>query len=81
MDNLADILARKDFDEPSEVTIIKRYVEEHFGIAVAVRVQQTAIVIYARNASLASSLRMHTAQLTRACQTKKKIVFRIGDAS
>lgn len=78
MDNLADILARKNFDEPQEVGVIKRYVEEHFDVTVGVKVQEKVIVITARSAPLVGRLRMHTVQLQRACQTDKKLVFRIG---
>lgn len=78
MDNLADILSRKDFDEPNEIGIIKRYVAEHFDVSVQVRVTPNAITINARSAALVNRLRMHTLQLQRACQTDKRIVFRIG---
>ena len=78
MDNLADILARKDYDVPQEVTIIKRYVQEHFDVGVGVSVQAKTITITARSAPLVGRLRMHTVQLQRACQTDKRLVFRIG---
>lgn len=78
MDNLSDILARKDYDQPQEILIIKRYVDEHFAVPVGVSMQAKTITITARNASLVSTLRMHTAQLQRACQTDKRFVFRIG---
>jgi hypothetical protein len=78
MDNLADILGRKDFDVPREVTVIKRYVSEHFNVDVGVSVQPKTITITARNSSLVSSLRMHSAHLRKACETDKRILFRIG---
>ncbi len=78
MDNLSDILSRKNFDVPNEVTVIKRYVSEHFDVTVGVKVQEKIIIITARNSSLVGRLRMHTAQLQRACQTDKRIIFRIG---
>ncbi len=78
MDNLSDILSRKNFDEPSEISIIKRYIAEHFDVNVGVKVQPKIIVITARNSSLVGRLRMHTVQLQRACQTDKRIIFRIG---
>lgn len=78
MDNLADILGRKNFDEPGEVSIIQRYVKEHFDVAVGVKVQGKVIIITARSAPLVGRLRMHTVQLRRACQTDKRFVFRIG---
>jgi hypothetical protein len=78
MDNLSDILSMKNFDQPNEVGIIKRYVSEHFDVAVGVKVQPEIIIITARNSSLIGRLRMHTVQLQRACQTDKRIIFRIG---
>lgn len=78
MDNLSDILARKDYDQPQEIAIIKRYIEEHFAVNVGVSVQTKTITITARNASLVGTLRMHTLQLQRACQTEKRFIFRIG---
>lgn len=78
MDNLSDILMRKNFDEPQEIGIIKRYVQEHFDVQVGVKIQPNIIVITARNSSLVGRLRMHTTHLQRACQTDKRIIFRIG---
>jgi hypothetical protein len=78
MDNLADILARKDYDVPQEVTIIKRYVQEHFDVPVGVSIQTKTITITAKSSALIGRLRMHTLQLQRACQTDKRLIFRIG---
>lgn len=78
MDNLADILSRKDYDQPQEAVVIKRYVQEHFDVSVGVKVQSKIIVITARNSNLIGRLRTHTLQLQRACQTDKKFIFRIG---
>ncbi len=78
MDNLSDILLRKDFDVPPEVAIITRYVDEHFHVPVTVRVQEKVIVVTGKSSSLIGSLRMHVHQLQKACQTDKKIVLRVG---
>ena len=76
MDNIADILARKDFDQPSEITILKRYVLEHFGADIAVRLQGEQIVISAPSSSLINTLRLHQRDLQRACNTEKRFIFR-----
>lgn len=78
MDHLSDILSRKDYDVPQEAVIIKRYVQEHFDVSVGVSVQAKTITITAPSSSLIGRLRMHTLQLQRACQTDKKLIFRIG---
>ncbi len=77
MDNLGDILRRKDFDQPQEITIIKRYVKEHFDATVQVSTSAKIITISAHSAPLISQLRMHSPQLQKACQTDKRLVFRI----
>ena len=77
MDNLSDILLRKDFDVPPEVAIIQRYTLEHFHVSVSVKVQEKVIVITGKSSSLIGSLRMHIRQIQKACQTDKKIVLRV----
>jgi len=78
MDNLADILARKDFDQPTEITALKRYVLEHFGVDVLVSIRGEQLVISAPSSSLINTLRLHQLDLKRACATEKKLVFRIA---
>ena len=76
MDNLADILARKDFDQPNEITILKRYVLEHFGADVSVAIRGEQLVVSAPSSSLINTLRLHQVDLKRACGTEKRFVFR-----
>lgn len=78
MDDLAAILARKDYDEPQEITIIKRYVSEHFKADVHVQLHPHTITVKASSAALIGQLRMHIVDIQRACQTDKKIILRIG---
>jgi hypothetical protein len=77
MDSLNDILSRKDLDEPPEVAAIKRYVEVEFHADVGVKVQSETIVIMAKSAALANTLRMRTLQIQKAAETTKKLVLRI----
>jgi hypothetical protein len=78
MDSLHDILSHKDFDEPSEGAVIKRYVREQFDETVAVTVNEREIIIAARSAALANTLRMRTLALQKLVGDKKRLVFRIG---
>lgn len=78
MDSLNDILLGKDFDEPTEITAIKAYVQRQFKATVSVQLQQNSILIIAGSAALANSLRLKTPQLQKAAQTDKKLIFRIG---
>jgi hypothetical protein len=78
MDSLNDILGRKDFEEPPEAMAIKTYVLERFHTSVAVSVKPDVIVITARSAALAGTLRMHSQELLTTVQTNKRLIFRIG---
>jgi hypothetical protein len=78
MDGLGDILRFRDFDEPFEVRAIKDYVRRYYETEVTVRVQQHAIVVSARSASLIGSLRMNLPKIQTAANTDKRILLRIG---
>lgn len=78
MDSLNEILSYKDFDEPPEITAIKQYIERHFQTTVGVAVQQNLIIITAKSAALAGTLRMHTRPIQVAAATEKRLLFRIG---
>lgn len=78
MSSISDILAKKNLDEPEEIGIIKKYVRDTLKSDVSVVVQPKQIIISARSAALAGTLRMHSYQISEACQTEKRLVFKIG---
>ncbi len=78
MDSLFDILGKKDFDEPPEVSAIKKYVREQFDESVAVTVREKEIIIAAPNAALANTLRLRVLALRKLAGDQKRLVFRIG---
>jgi len=78
MSSIADILAKKDFEEPPEIKVIKDYVLKKFNSKVAVTVQDKQIIVAASSAALAGTLQLHRYELTQVCQTDKKFVIRIG---
>ncbi len=75
--SLADLLANRDFDEPSEIKAIKEYVRETFESDVEIQLRDKEIVITSTSASLANSLRLKTTELKKRAQTTKKLIFRI----
>ena len=77
MDSLSNILAQKDFDTPTEVVAIQRYVKRKYDIAVSINLKANTIVIVVPSASLASSLRMQTTAIQKTANTTKRLVFRI----
>ena len=78
MDSLRNILSDKDFDEPPEMSGIKKYVQDEFKVAVSVLVRDKDIVIGVPNAALANTLRLRSPEIKRRCQIDKRLTFRIG---
>jgi hypothetical protein len=78
MDSLHSILSGKDFDEPPEMTSIKKYVQDEFQTAVTVQVRERDIVIGVPSAALANTLRLRGPEIKRRCQLDKRLTFRIG---
>lgn len=78
MDNLGDLLKRRNLDEPAEVRAIKDYVRRYYDAEVSVTMQPHTIVISGRSAALIGSLRMNLPKLEAAAQTDKRLLFRIG---
>lgn len=79
MDSIHDILSAKNFDEPPEVSSLKKYVLDSFqtNISVAVRGQQ--LIITVPSAALANTLRLRAPEIKRRCQLQaNRLVFRIG---
>lgn len=78
MDSLFNILSKKDFDEPSEMTSIKKYVLDEFNVEVGVQIREKDIIIKVPSAAMASTLRMRGPEIKRRCQLDKRLTFQIG---
>ena len=77
-DSLADILAKRNFDEPDEALAIKSYSMQAFNKAVVVAVKDKEIIVTAQSAAHANALRMQTRQIQQAADTRKRLEFRIA---
>lgn len=78
MDSISKVLLGKDFDEPTEISSIKRYVQDEFKTSVQVQSRERDLIIIVPSAALASSLRLRLPELKRRCQLTKRLVIRIG---
>jgi len=78
MDSLFNILKKKDFDEPPEISSIKKYVKDEFDVEVGVQVRDKDIIIIVPSSALAGTLRMRGPEIKRRCQLDKRLTFQIG---
>jgi hypothetical protein len=76
-DSIADLLSKRDFEEPPEVRIIKDFIRKRFDDDVSVSIQQHQIIIGVPSSALAGALRMHLHELKRLCTTDKRLLIRI----
>jgi hypothetical protein len=78
MSSIGDILGKKSYDEPPEVQPIKRFALDNFRANVNITVQPKQIIISAPSAALVGTLRMHSHELAKLCQTDKRLIFRVS---
>lgn len=78
MNSLFSILSSKDFEEPPEISSIKKYVQDEFQTDVGVQVREKDIIVTVPSAALAGTLRMRSPEIKRRCQLDKRLIFRIG---
>ena len=79
MDNLSDILAKKDLSEPPEYKIIKEFVLNKYEETVNIKIDISKITILVSNSALANSLRMNIPELQELCNTTKRIVIYLNN--
>ncbi len=77
-DSIGDLLQKRDFDEPPEVKVIKKFIWDSYGCTCAVKSQQNEIIIQVSGAALAGTLRMRLPELRKLCQTEKRLIIRIN---
>ena len=78
MDSIASILGDKDFDQPTEIVSLKKYLKQEFGIEAILQIRDKDIVVNVNNAALANTLRLRSPEIKRHCQLSKKLTFRIS---
>lgn len=78
MQGLNDILAQKNFDEPTEVTALKQYIFEKYEAICSVSVSKTALFVTVNSSSLAGAIRMNQIFIKQRCGITQKLIIRIG---
>jgi hypothetical protein len=76
-ESLGDLLASRKMDQPAEVAVIQKFVNDKFQIKPEVIVQEKQILISVKGAGLAGALRPLLPQVQELCQTTKRLVIRI----
>lgn len=78
MDNLGDLLSKRDLNEPTDINLIKNFIKENFGATSSVKLQRNQIIIMVNSAALAASLRMRLHEIQKLLDDPKKLVIYIN---
>lgn len=78
MSSIGDVLRNRGLDEPPEIAIIKKFVRDKYDYPASVTVKDKQVIVAVPSAALAGTLRHDSQELSKLCQTKKRLVFRVG---
>lgn len=76
--SVGDILGSRKYDEPDELLIIRKFVQDKFDATPKLKFTTNTIIINVSNAALAGALRPHLHTLQAKSKTDKRLIIRIG---
>jgi hypothetical protein len=76
MDSLQDIMGKKNFTPPDEMTVVKDYVLRRYNKPCSVRLERGALILSVRGSALAATIQLERNGLIEACGLKQKLVIR-----
>lgn len=77
-DSIKNLLGKRQFETPDEITQIKKFVQKEFSEEPKVKIAGQNIIITVSNAAIAGNLRYQVYQLQQDLNTNKKLLIRIG---
>jgi len=75
---LQEILGKKDFTPPDEMTAIRDYIKRRYNSNSYVKFQRDAVIVSVPSSALAATIQMEQTQLIDACGLTKRLVIRSG---
>ncbi len=81
MDSLQDIMGKKDFTPPNEITAIRAYIERRYKSKSYVKLQRDTVIISVKDSALAATIHLERQSLLDACGITKRLVIRTGSSN
>ena len=78
MDSLQDIMGKKNFTPPDEISAIKDYIKRRYDSPSWVKIDKTAIVVSVPSSTLAATIYLERQALIEKCRLKQRLVVRTG---
>lgn len=78
MDSLQDILGKKNFTPPDEITSVKDFIKRRYNSPSRVRVEREVVIVRVPSSALAATLQLEQRILIESCGLTKKLIIRNG---
>jgi hypothetical protein len=77
MDSLNSILGDKNFDKPTEIDELKRFIRDNYQSESEILIRGHRIIISVSSSALANSLRLRMPEIKRELKIERDLSFRI----
>lgn len=78
MDSLQDILGKRDFTPPDEVTAVKEFIERRYRSSSTVKVERDVLIVRVPSSALAATLQLEQRTLIDHCRITRRLIIRYG---
>lgn len=78
VESLQEILGRKDFRPPDEVSMVIEYIKRRYKSSCRVRIERDAMIIKLPNSALAATVQMERQALIDSCRINRRLVIGFG---
>jgi hypothetical protein len=78
MESLQDILGKKDFTPPDEITAVKDFITRRYNSTSTVRVERDVLIVRVPSSALAATIQMEQRILIDKCRINRKLIIRYG---
>lgn len=78
MDSLQEILGKRDFTPPDEVTAVKEFIMRRYKSPSRVRVERDVLVVRVPSSALAATLQLEQRSLIETCRITRRLIIRTG---
>ncbi|MBA3757953.1 hypothetical protein H0X09_03800 [Candidatus Saccharibacteria bacterium] len=78
MDSLQEILGKKDFTPPDEISAVQTYISKRYESSSQVKLQRDVLIVSVPSSSLAATIQLERQLLIKMCGLNKKLVIRSG---
>lgn len=78
MDSLQEIMGKRDFTPPDEVTAVKEFIERRYKSPSTVKIERDVLIVRVPSSALAATLQLEQRTLIDSCRVTRRLIIRYG---